>query len=259
MRKIHALDREIEENERTLGSTSSSSVISARKTIDVLKETRSQLLSDLAYTLYFPNQMKYISLFAGNNEGKTVLHMLKARTLALAEWQKNKEEGGDRVEQVLAGKAMTDESSNVADSGKKERRRKREDPDSSDRSKEKTKRKKMTEFPTDPPSSEKTTAVLVEPGAVAVGSSLLPCALPSRKKESTRSLKESSIATEDDSFFLEGSANGSSELPTVSPAVSTRNAGKWKKSPTHGRNSANGAPVHKQQIRLQKWQAKQSR
>ena len=234
-----------------------------------MKESRSHLVSDLVYTLYFPNQMKYISLFAGN-DGKSEINMLKARTLALAEWERTKTDGsGDRVEHVLSGKPMADEGNdsneheqavsettfrtttadknqrmtkkNVADGSIKQRSRKHEDSDSMDRGDDKSKKRKLSE-------------------------------LAPEQTEPLLSLSERE-ASEEDSFFLEGSASGS-DHPPANHAVSTKNAVHRKnfsnskgnskdrpfKSSQHGkRNGANGAPLHKQELRLQKWQAKQSR
>ena len=268
VRKIHALDRELEESERKVSTCTSSSVTSARKAMDSMKETRSQLVSDLVYTLYFPNQLKYVSLFA-SNDGKSEINMTKARTLALAEWERTKTDGsGDRVEHVLAGKPMADEGKSdvnehenivietktrkttpeknqrltkphvlITDESNKKRSRKKEDSDSFDKVNDKNKKQKLTELASEP-----------------------PLALSEGR------------AAEVDSFFLEGSTSGS-EHPPAYHAVSTKNTvhrknfsnpqdinqnRPFKTSQHFKRNGANGAPLHKQELRLQKWQAKQS-
>ncbi len=257
MRKIHVLDRQLAESD--VNATN----------YQTLLDARTGLMSDLAYIIYFPNQMKYVSVFACDDKDtdrKSERSRLKARNIALAEWNNSKANGAvDRVERVLSGEQL--EVSNQPATQKRRR-------DSSSISDEQQQSLGTDEQDTSANRKKSKSSEPVQKTNASV--------------ESPSTSANASAVEEEDSFFLEGSVGGddsaaASTMKTNHNARSSSSGRKGgfrqtsysasvnddrksyaqKKTSRRNDTNSNDAPMTKgaikQNLRLQRWQTKQRR
>lgn len=254
VRKIHVLDRQLAES--NVNTANYQTLLGAR--ID--------LMSDLAYIIYFPNQMKYVSVFACDDKDldrKSERSRLKARALALAEWNSTKaSDAVDRVERLLSGEQLDVSNQPIT------QKRQRDSPTISDE------REQLSQDTT-----EKGTKPNRKKGKPSE---------PEQKADCPYTSANASIVEEEDSFFLEGSGgvDDSAAAPFMNPNYSARSSSTGTKGGFHQsshvasvkgqrksyaqktasrRNdmNPNDAPMTKgaikQNLRLQRWQTKQGR
>ena len=232
VRKIHAVDKKLADEAQAV-----------HEDRDELVGTRGDLVHDLAYILYFPSSMKYISLFEAAEAADDSVSQRKqqeARKLAIAEWERVKTNGeDDRVQRILSEKHAGD----AKDTGVPKKRKLMDaawSPDNShpvgasdaapergDGGGKKEQRKSST--------AERTPAA---PSAAAVPS-----------------LVEDGLV---DAFFLETSGGDGGTQPSAdrNPRNYPTRPSAFGKHRQKGRGSSDSAGAHKQQLRLQKWQEK---
>eukprot|EP01039_Chlorochromonas_danica_P003123 gene3123-3420_t len=111
-----------------------------------LQSQRQRLLEDLAYIMYYPVKMKYVALFADQEEkgqeekGRSGKMASQARALALEAWKKDVAEGKDRVVDALeVAKQLKDENKkagrrSASDSAKQNTHEEKNEEDGGDHS-----------------------------------------------------------------------------------------------------------------------------
>lgn len=82
--------------------------------MEKLHTQRKELEEELAYILYYPKDMKYVSLLVGELNQRNISIVTKAKAEALKKWREDVDSGrGDRVSNCLGGEV----SSTVGDRG----------------------------------------------------------------------------------------------------------------------------------------------
>jgi hypothetical protein len=238
VRKIHAVDKKLADG-----------ALVANDDREQLVDARSALVHDLAYILYFPSSMKYISLFGAvdaENDSKSHRKQQEARKIAIAEWERVKSNGeDDRVERILSEK-RADDATDTTDAATSEGPKKRKFADA-------------TRSVDDSNSSgqydgrrEKKPRVSSTSGRNAP--------LPTTADTTPSAEGDPSV----DDFFLETSGGDDGTHQPVGGRNPQRNhttrpTSSFGKQRQKGRGSSNTPGAHKQQLRLQKWQEKHRR
>eukprot|EP00981_Chlorochromonas_danica_P004891 scaffold978_cov172-Ochromonas_danica.AAC.22 len=182
-----------------------------------LQSQRQRLLEDLAYIMYYPVKMKYVALFADQEEkgqeekGRSGKMASQARALALEAWKKDVAEGKDRVVDALeVAKQLKDENKkagrrSASDSAKQNTHEEKNEEDGGDHSEDESESEsesEESEEDEEEPQGYGKKGKTTEEKSKAINNT--PSAVPASAAAAATAVTDES--PEGDSFFVEEAA-----------------------------------------------------